>query len=566
MTDDPQTNIWWQNAVVYQVYIRSFADGNDDGTGDIKGLSSRLRYLSELGIDAIWITPWYPSPLRDGGYDVSDHRDIDPRFGTIEEAEKLILNAHSHGLRVIVDIVPNHTSSDHRWFQEALAAGPGSKARERYIFRPGSGPEGDQPPTNWESVFGGPAWEPTGDGEWYLHLFDISQPDLNWNNPEVVAEFDQILRFWLDRGVDGFRIDVAHGMIKDTSFPDIYEPAELLLPSCGSELRPGTGFADIDHSTQLLGRGKGANHPHWNRPEVHQINRRWRKILDEYDNRMMVAEAWLPSDELTLYLRDDEYHQSFNFDLLESPWDASQMAEIIEQSCYFAQQVSASSTWVLSNHDVMRHATRYGLPADTDWRAWHLKGSASELNQSLGDRRARAVVLITMALPGSSYVYQGEELGLPDVWDLPAEALEDPVWERSGFTQRGRDGCRVPIPWTASGQSCGFSQGPAQPWLPQPDVFRQLAVDRQEDSPKSMLELYRKAIRLRREVIGPSPHFRLLDTHPGVLAFERSGGFCCMVNMSTQPLPLPEGRVILSSEPVEGGDLPSDVGIWLLTS
>ena len=316
--------------------------------------------------------------------------------------------------RIIADLVPNHTSSDHVWFQEALASPAGSEARSRYHFLDGDG-DGSEPPSNWTAVFGGSAWEQVEDGQWYLHLFDPSQPDLNWENEEVRAEFDDVLRFWLDRGIDGFRMDVAHGLVKDPEFPDVENAGAIL---------------EVDMS---------ANHPYWDRDGVHEINRRWRAILNEYHDRMMVAEAWVAADRLPLYLRDDEYQQSFNFDLLEAEWDAEEFSDIIERSVAAAEAVGAPSTWVLSNHDVMRHASRYGLPAGTNWRKWPIQGKPEEMDEALGQKRARAAALITLSLPGSTYIYQGEELGLPEVWDLPPEVLDDPTWERSGRTEKGRD-------------------------------------------------------------------------------------------------------------------------------
>lgn len=532
---------WWRHAVVYQVYVRSFADGNGDGTGDIAGLRSRLGYLRDLGVDALWVNPWYASPLRDGGYDVVDYRDIDPRFGTLAEAEALIAEAHGLGLRVIADLVPNHTSDQHRWFREAVDAPPGHPARERYIIRPGRGPNGDEPPTNWSAVFGGPAWHRLPDGEWYLHLFDVSQPDLDWEHPEVRAEFVDILRFWLDRGVDGLRVDVAHGMVKDVG-------------------------RDVDDKTaELLAAAKLVDHPHWDRDGVHEIIREWRVVIDEYDDRMMVAEAWVHAERLPLYLRPDEYHQSFNFDLLEAKWRASSFRRIIDRSVSAAASIGAASTWVLSNHDVMRHATRYGLPPGTRRTTWALDGPHDALDAAAGLRRARAAVLVTLALPGSTYLYQGEELGLPEVWDLPIDVLDDPTWERSGHTEKGRDGCRVPIPWTTDGPSFGFGSNGA--WLPQPAAFGELSVAAQQGDPASTLELYRSAIALRRALFIHDESFRLAvadEFDEGALAFSRAGDLWCIVNMGTRDLSLPVGEVLLSSVMLDDpAVLPPDTAVWM---
>lgn len=535
-----QADQWWRTGVVYQVYVRSFADGNGDGTGDIAGLRSRLGYLSDLGVDALWMNPWYKSPLLDGGYDVADYRQIDERFGSVEEVEMLIEEAHGLGIKIIADLVPNHTSSQHVWFQEALASEPGSPERERYIFKPGKGENGELPPTDWSAVFGGSTWEPVGDGTWYLHLFDISQPDLNWENEEVRAEFDSVFKFWLDRGVDGFRIDVAHGMVKDQSFPDLGQKSEIfevaMIP----------------------------NHPFWDRDGVHEINRRWRKILDSYDGRMMVAEAWVDPKRLPLYLRDDEYQQSFNFDLLTAGWKAADFAGIIDESVKAAEEVGAASTWVLSNHDVMRHTTRYGLEPETNWRRWPMTGPVEALDVERGMRRARAACLITMSLPGSTYVYQGEELGLPEVWDLPVDVLDDPTWVRSEKTEKGRDGCRVPLPWKPDGDSFGFGEG--ESWLPQPEVFGELNAQAQADDPSSMLSLYRRAMALRKQLLVADQSFEPVEISTDVLAYRR-GAVLVVVNMGAEPVPLPDGEVVLSSagdSAVEAGRLAPDTAVWIV--
>ena len=534
---------WWRHGVVYQIYPRSFADSNADGTGDLQGIRSRLGHLRDLGVDALWVCPWYPSPLNDGGYDVSDYRDIHPLFGTLGDAEELIADAHRYDIKVIVDLVPNHTSSEHRWFQAALAAEPGSRERARYVFRRGRGEDGSEPPTNWISVFGGAAWsrvnDDPADGEWFLHLFDPSQPDLNWENEEVRAEFDDIFRFWLDRGVDGFRIDVAHGMVKDTDFPDIAVHEEILQSA------------------------KIRDHPHWDRPGIHDINRRWRRVLDASGRDvMMVAEAWVVPESLPFYLRPDEYHQSFNFDFLTTTWEHDAVVAAIERAVTAAAEVGSTSTWTLSNHDVMRHSTRYGLPAGTNWRTWPLTGPVEWLDPERGLRRARAAALLLMALPGSVYLYQGEELGLPEVWDLPPEVLDDPVWENSHHTQKGRDGSRVPIPWTAEGSSFGF--GEAGSWLPQPPEFAELAVERQTGVEGSTLELYRTAIALRRKLFTADEDLEWLELGEQVLAFRRGSGAMCVVNFGDEPAALPDGEVLLSSADLDdGGRLPTDAAAWV---
>jgi alpha-glucosidase len=535
---------WWRHGLVYQVYPRSFADSDGDGTGDVNGIRSRLPYLRDLGVDAIWISPWYRSPLNDGGYDVADYRDIDPRFGTLADAEALFEDAHAHGIKVIVDLVPNHSSSEHPWFKAALAAAPGSRERARYIFKNGKGEDGGEAPTNWVAVFGGSAWERVPDGQWYLHLFDPTQPDLNWENEEVRAEFDDIFRFWLERGVDGFRIDVAHGLVKDSTYPDIADDPKLLENS------------------------RNANHPHWDRDGVHEINRRWRAVLDSYDRDvMMVAEAWVDPAHVPLYLRPDEYHQSFNFDFLETPWAIDDVKKAIDRAVTEARKVGSTSTWTLSNHDVMRHATRYGLPKDAVWREWPLSKPidklSEELDAELGLRRAHAATLLLLALPGSTYIYQGEELGLPDVWDLAPEVLDDPTWNNSGHKLKGRDGCRVPIPWTRSGESFGFGNGKA--WLPQPPRYGELSAEAQTGVEGSTLEMYREAIRLRRELLTADEDLEWVDTgDKKVLAFRRGSGVLCIVNFGAKPVELPAGRVLIASQQGVERQLPGDTTAWVL--
>jgi alpha-glucosidase len=517
----PAATAWWRDAVFYQVYIRSFADGNGDGVGDLAGIRARLPYLSELGVQALWITPFYPSPMADHGYDVADPRDVEPVFGDLAEFDSLLTQAHALGIRVTVDLVPNHSSDQHAWFRAALAAGPGSPERARYLFRDGRGPDGAQPPNNWPSVFGGPAWTRVPDGQWYLHLFAPEQPDLDFANPEVLADLEQTMRFWLDRGVDGFRIDVAHGMAKPEGLPDMV-PME------------DTGLL-ADH---------GPGDHRFDQDGVHAVHRRVRAILDEYPDRKAVGEVWVSDDErLALYLAEDELHLAFNFKLLTADWAAGELRDAITQSLAAVAETPAPACWVLSNHDRPRHVTRYG-------------GGA------LGTRRARAAALLQLALPGVAYVYNGDELGLPDV-DLPDEALQDPIWERSGRTERGRDSCRVPLPWSGSRPPFGFTSADTT-WLPMPEEYGALTAERQAADPGSMLSLYRTALALRRD----SPAFssaslEWLPAPDGVLAFRRPGGLVCLVNLSGAPVPLPEGRVLLASADVPGGALPDDAAVWL---
>ena len=546
---DPTTgHEWWRTAVIYQVYIRSFADGDGDGVGDLAGIRSRLPYLRDLGVDAVWITPFYPSPMADGGYDVADYRDIEPVFGTLADADALIAEAHDLGLRVIVDIVPNHSSDRHAWFQAALAAGPGSPERGRYVFRPGRGPDGAEPPTDWQSTFGGPAWTRVPDGEWYLHLFAPEQPDFDWENPEVVEEFEDTLRFWLDRGVDGFRIDVANSLKKDQTFPDVGREDESVL---------------VPH--------QGPTHPFWDRDEVHEVYRGWRKVSEGYaGDRAFVAEAWVDDPaRLAMYTRPDELHTAFNFNFVRAAWDADELRRTIDVSIAAASEVGAPTTWVLSNHDVTRHATRYarldrtggGVADDERVRP------DTPLDPELGLRRARAAVLLLLGLPGSAYVYQGEELGLPEVVDLPEELLADPIWERSGHRVRGRDGCRVPVPWEPTGPSLGFGSG--APWLPQPADWAAMSVQAQQGVEGSTLELYRSALRLRRELLGDGD-LEWLDSPAGSLVFRRrtpAGAVVCAVNLGSREIDLPTyDRVLLASVPLEGEHprrLPGDGAVWL---
>ncbi|MFF0483073.1 glycoside hydrolase family 13 protein [Streptomyces sp. NPDC004435] len=500
---------WWHDAVIYQVYPRSFADSDGDGRGDLPGIRSRLGYLRELGVDALWISPFYTSPQADGGYDVSDYRAVDPVYGSVADAEALIVDAHAHGLRVVVDLVPNHCSDDHPWFRQALREGAGSPLRDRFHFRPGRGPNGELPPNDWISLFGGPAWtrttEPDGTpGEWYLHLFAPQQPDFDWDSPAVRDEFRTILRFWLDLGVDGFRVDVAHGLVKAAGLPDVghHEQLELL-----AEKRV----------------------PYFDQDGVHEIYRDWRTILEEYgDQRIAVAEAWTDTLERTArYVRPGELHQAFNFKFLNAAWEAEELRELITLSLDSMLAVDAPTTWTLSNHDVVRHASRY---ADGD--------------PARGTRRARAAALLMLALPGSAYLYQGEELGLPEVEDLPDEVRQDPSFRRPDGGNGLRDGCRVPLPWSGTEAPYGFGPATTAPtWLPQPARWAELSVEAQSGDPRSVLELYRSALRLRRDhpALGAGRAVEWREPVPGVLAFRRdsdAGALVCAVNTSDRPAPI----------------------------
>ena len=516
---------WWRDAVVYQVYVRSFADASGDGTGDIAGVRSRLAYLHELGVDALWFNPWYPSRQADAGYDIADYRSIDPVFGTLDEAEELIADARALGIRTIVDIVPNHVSSEHPWFRAAVEAGPGSPERARFWFRPG---RGDEPPNSWQSIFGGSAWTRVDDGEWYLHLFASEQPDLNWTHPDVVQEHEDVLRFWFDRGAAGVRIDSAALLVKD---PELSEIAA------------------------------GGAHPFQDRDELHDIYRRWREIADGYDEpRVLVGEVWLPDAErLARYIRPDELHTAFNFDFLVCPWDPDRLRASIESSMSLHAAVDAPATWVLSNHDVTRPVTRYGR-ADTSF-SFESKREGTPTDLARGARRARAAALLAMALPGSLYVYQGEELGLPEVEDIPFERRQDPMWHRSGGVDPGRDGCRIPLPWSGTRPPYGFSpNGSGQCWLDQPEGWGLLTAEAQMGDPTSMLSLYRAGLRLRRTIAGP---LRWTPSSDAVLAFSRGDTFACVVNLGPEPVPLPPGEVLIASRELEGGAVPQDTAVWL---
>ncbi len=540
-TEETPDRDWWRQAVVYQIYPRSFADANGDGIGDLEGIISKVPYLKELGVDAVWLSPFYPSELADGGYDVADYRDVDPRIGNLEQFQEMVDRLHDAGIKVVIDIVPNHSSDQHVWFQEALAAPAGSPERERYIFRDGIGPDKSQPPTDWTAAFGGSTWEPVGDGQFYLHMFAPEQPDWNWDHPEVRQDFLNTLKFWADMGVDGYRVDVANMLTKDLSEP---------LPS----------QAELDAHVWAQG-----NHRLNDRDEVHDIYATWRELFNQYDPpRTAVAEAWVPTNRRPAYASPDSLGQAFNFDLLRADFDADTFKDIIEENLELARQADSSTTWVLSNHDVVRHATRYGLPdaADTQDRdrQWLLSGGVEPaLDQELGARRARAATALLLALPGSTYVYQGEELGLFEVADIPDEARQDPTFFRSPGHHVGRDGCRVPLPWEVEGESFGFG-GPAH--LPQPQWFGDMAAQAQVDEEGSSLQFYRKALALRKQ-LQTDEELSWLESPEGTLTFERPGGWVSVTNFEADPIPLPEGELLLASGELEDGMLPAGTTAWV---
>jgi alpha-glucosidase len=512
---------WWASAVFYQVYPRSYADGNGDGTGDLIGLRERLDHLVELGIDALWISPFYRSPMADGGYDVADPCDVDPLFGTLADFDDLLAAAHERGIRITVDIVPNHFSDQHPWFQAMLAGD--ADARARFVIRPGRGAGGDEPPNNWPSVFGGPAWTRLPDGDWYLHLFAPEQPDLDWTNPQVQAEFERIERFWLDRGVDGFRVDVAHSMAKEPGLPDM--DLSLLAP-------------DAD-----LGPPRLADDIRFDRDGVHEYHRAMRAVLDSYPgDRMAVGEAWVADPiRLARYVRPDELNLAFNFELVEAKWGADSFRDAIERSLDALAAVGAPCTWALANHDVDRTATRYG-------------------GGERGLARARAAALIQLALPGSVYLYNGDELGLANV-ELPDEALQDPIWENSGHAERGRDGERVPLPWSGDRPPFGFTTGDST-WLPMPADWAGRTAQDQAADPDSTLTLYRRTVQLRRKLDGLQTFsYAPADAPAGCFAFRR-GDVLVLVNAGEDAVPLPAGELVHASAAVDG-TVPPDTAVWL---
>jgi len=522
---------WWRDAVVYQVYPRSFADADASGEGDLPGLRSRLPYLADLGVDALWLNPFYPSPMHDSGYDVADYTAIDPRFGTLGDFDALIADAAAAGIRVIADLVPNHCSSEHPWFREALEAGPGSEARERFVFR--------DAPNNWESHFGGPAWTQVPDGQWYLHLFDSTQPDFNWRHPDVPALFEGALRFWLDRGVAAIRVDMASTLFKANGFPD-----------------KGTGPV-----------------PYYDQPELHELYRTWRKILDSYPAgtfpgpRGAVAEIWFDDSDTALpYLTNDGLPQTFNFRLMREPWGAPGLRAVIDEARGLIAESDGSMPWVLGNHDITRVVSRLGIDQEVIRRPTDaLRRGKADVDLVLGTRRARAAALLLLALPGTAYLYQGEELGLPEDFSIPADRRDDPTYHRTQGAAVGRDGCRVPMPWSGDAPPYGFADKPVRTWLPQPLDWAGLTVEAQLPQPDSMLTLYRTALRLRREqaALGDGD-LSWRESPPDVLSFDREPGFTCVVNLGDSPVALPAGvRVLLASEPLDGGALPSDTAVWL---
>ena len=551
---------WWRQAAIYQIYPRSFKDSDGDGLGDIKGITSKISYLKSLSLDAVWLSPFYPSALADGGYDVADYRNVDPRLGTLRDFDKMVKALHEAEISVFVDIVPNHSSNLHPWFQEALKAKPGSTARNRYIFRDGRGKNGEIPPSDEMSHFAPSAWTRTTNpdgtpGQWYMHLFAPEQPDFNWDNREVQLDFLKTLRFWADRGVDGFRVDVAHALKKDMKRLHIAK-------------KNMSGFEIVQNGTDIL----------FDRNDVHEIYREWRKVFNEYDPpRVAVAEAYVQAKRRMLYARPDELGQAFNFDLLGVDFDASKFKKTITDNLRLAKSEGTSSTWVLDNHDRVRHATRYGLPKGTNLVQWLLSdGKSAKLDRKLGLQRAKAATMLLLALPGCTYLYQGEELGLYEVEDIAHKDLQDPTWFRnvvpqmfkgkvSGLalihTEKGRDGCRVPLPWESRKNSFGFGKDKSH--LPQPEWFKDFAVDRQDGVKDSTLTLYRSALKLRKQLQSSEELRWVKTTSVQVLHFSRPNGWQCITNFNGKPYKLPEGEVLLASGPIVGGKVPANTTVWL---
>jgi alpha-glucosidase len=551
---------WWRNASVYQIYVRSFADGNGDGIGDFAGLTDRLAYIASLGVDAIWLNPCFPSPQRDHGYDVSDYFDIEPEYGTLAEFEVFVSAAHQHGLKVLLDVVPNHCSRDHQWFLDALAAGPGSPERARFWFRPGKGIGGSEPPNNWKAIFGGSAWtrvtETDGSpGEWYLGVFTPDQPDWNFSDPSVEEHFERMLTFWFDRGVDGFRADAVIYLGKVDGLPDAPD-AEVDSP-----LNPMYTYVESQHDV-------------W---------RSWRRVVDRYEaanNRkiLLVAEAFSPDrpDLMLAYANQTEFHQTFAFDLMFAAWQSDRIRKVVTDTLVALQPSGLLPAWTLNNHDAQRSVTRYGRLDVEEFGGFHdgvFRISTAPIDTELGQRRARAAVAFMLGLPGCVYLYAGEELGLPEVLDLPDTARQDPVFHNSGGESIGRDGCRVPLPWLEDpANSHGFSKaGGVEPWLPQPQYWGRWSVEAQETDTSSMLSFYKRAGQLRRDLTGlQSDDWAWIDDVPAELLVMRRGDVIVTCNPTMHTFTLPEAvagarLVLLSSVPghTDPTTVPPNCALWL---
>ena len=541
---------WWRSSVIYQIYPRSFKDMSGDGIGDLPGITSGLNELAELDIDAVWLSPFFRSPQKDGGYDVADYCDVDPVFGTLDDFSDLVAKADSLGIKVIIDLVPNHCSSEHVLFQAALRASAGSSERDMFIFRDGKGINGEDPPNNWQSHFGGPAWtrvinEDGTPGQWYLHLFDTSQPDFNWDNPAVHVEFERVLHFWLQRGVAGFRVDVAHALVKAKGLPDWGGRAN------GKSIEGFPGYMA----------------PMFGQDGVHKIFRRWREILDSYDGeKILCAEANVdPVDRVSDWVRNDEMHQAFNFSYLNQIWEAEGLRNVITSSLESFDKVGAPTTWVLSNHDKVRHATRFGLSGRIPRHGDGIGPNDPQPDVEVGNARGRASSLLMLALPGGVYLYQGEELGLPDHTRIPDVYRQDPTFLRTEGERMGRDGCRVPLPWTKEEHSFGFSPM-GQTWLPQPDDWKELSREAQRESKDSTLSMYRNALSQRRIRALGSGSFAWVDDYSDdeVVAFI-NGTTLVIMNMGIDAVGIPNLPVVASSSATAGagGLLEPDQTVWL---
>jgi alpha-glucosidase len=488
--------LWWQRGTVYQVYPRSFMDANGDGIGDLAGVVARLDYLRSLGVDALWLSPIYPSPMKDFGYDVADYTAVDPVFGTLGDFDRLVTAAHERGIKVILDYVPNHTSDQHPWFQESRSSRTNPK-RDWYVWR--------DKPNNWLSCFGGSAWQhDPATGQYYYHAFLPEQPDLNWRNPAVVEAMMGVLRFWLERGVDGFRVDVLWHLIKDKDFQD-NPPNE--------HWREG-----MDPYNALVPLNTA------DRPEVHDIVRAMRRLLDEFEERVLIGEIYLPLERLVQYYGAnlEGAHLPFNFQLLSAPWDARHLAGLIAEYERLLPE-GAWPNWVLGNHDRPRIASRVGAA------------------------QARVAAMLLLTLRGTPTLYYGDELGMANV-SIARELVQDPFEKRVPGMGLGRDPIRTPMQWSAEPYA-GFTQG--RPWLPVAGDYARVNVEAQRADSRSMLSLYRKLIALRRA----EPQLQLgsleiLATRGDVLAYRRGKGFLVALNLGREPHRVPlslSGTVALST-------------------
>lgn len=498
---------WWAEAVGYQVYVRSFADADGDGLGDLRGITDRLAHLAWLGVDTVWINPFYTSPMRDAGYDVADYCAVDPRFGTLADFDRLVTRAHELGLRVIVDVVPNHTSSDHPWFRAARSS-PDNPYRDYYVWRDPA-PDGG-PPNNWASVFGGPAWTYDEDsGQYWLHLFLPEMPDLNWANPAVADEFDAILEFWLDRGVDGFRVDVAHALLKHPEFPDLPPVAG---PSDDDGTGSASGFAALDHVYDF------------DQPATPDVYRRWRRVVEERGAVLLGEVYLLEAAKVGRYVTEQQgLHLAFWLGPLHCRWEADALRETLRGA---VTEIGEWVAWPVGNHDRPRNATRLG------------GGRA-------GRERAMALATLMLGLPGVPFIYQGEELGLADV-EVPAEAIQDPVGHRNG-PERSRDPARTPMPWEPV-EGFGFTRPDVTPWLPFGPRQDADTVAVQRTDPASPLQRFRALIAARKSISDltrtPARATEWLDGEGEPVIAYRRGSALVVANTLDEPTvwTLPPGR------------------------